>query len=220
MADSVFPWTADLAPERLSAFVDDLWGATAAENEHDALAALDKVVAQYAPAPAPKPECPLTERQVELITHLANGLTYGQAAEAMGSSLDTIKRHAENAYVRLGVSTKAPAIALAVHHQWLPGLHVPPLGPSKTNLGPAHWDAVHAKAAADMRATPGAEVAIGPYVSHTGATTVVGVINKGLRTHFQPAGSFEARRVRSDLGWDVVARFVGTAQDQEGRADA
>ncbi|WP_325541183.1 HD domain-containing phosphohydrolase [Ramlibacter sp.] len=58
----------------------------------------------------------LTEREREVLAHLARGGTIKQVARGMGLSAKTVDRHAQNIYAKLGVSTRAAATLFAVEH--------------------------------------------------------------------------------------------------------
>jgi DNA-binding CsgD family transcriptional regulator len=55
----------------------------------------------------------LTSREREVLTHVADGLTNGEIAVALGVSPDTVRKHLENAFERLGVRTRTAAVAEA-----------------------------------------------------------------------------------------------------------
>jgi DNA-binding CsgD family transcriptional regulator len=57
-------------------------------------------------------EC--TPRMIEAMQHLADGMTQGQAAVAMGISTSSIKGHLRKARERLSAETRAQLIARAV----------------------------------------------------------------------------------------------------------
>lgn len=52
----------------------------------------------------------LTARQLEVLTFLALGLTYGETALRLGIGAETVKEHASAVYARLGVKNKAAAV--------------------------------------------------------------------------------------------------------------
>ena len=58
----------------------------------------------------------LTEREVEVIAMLARGLQTKQVARALGISVKTADRHVQNAYRKIGVSTRAAATLFAIEH--------------------------------------------------------------------------------------------------------
>ena len=67
---------------------------------------------------APRIERPagLTEREVEVVALLARGLQTKQVAHALGISVKTADRHVQNAYAKIGVSTRAAATLFAMEH--------------------------------------------------------------------------------------------------------
>jgi HD-GYP domain-containing protein (c-di-GMP phosphodiesterase class II) len=68
--------------------------------------------------PAPRPVRPagLTEREVQVVAMLARGAQTKQIARALGISVKTADRHVQNAYAKMGVSTRAAAALFATRH--------------------------------------------------------------------------------------------------------
>ena len=68
--------------------------------------------------PVPRMERPagLTEREAEVVGLLARGLQTKQVARALGISAKTADRHIQNAYAKIGVSTRAAAALFAMEH--------------------------------------------------------------------------------------------------------
>jgi HD-GYP domain-containing protein (c-di-GMP phosphodiesterase class II) len=58
----------------------------------------------------------LTEREAEVIAMLARGLQTKQVARGLGISVKTADRHIQNAYRKIGVSTRAAATLFAMEH--------------------------------------------------------------------------------------------------------
>ena len=58
----------------------------------------------------------LTEREAEVVGLLARGLQTKQIARALGISIKTADRHVQNAYAKIGVSTRAAATVFAMQH--------------------------------------------------------------------------------------------------------
>jgi HD-GYP domain-containing protein (c-di-GMP phosphodiesterase class II) len=88
--------------------------ATAGRLDADAVTAVVEAAGQR----APRLERPagLTEREVEVVRLLARGHQTKQVARALGISVKTADRHIQNAYRKLGISTRAAATLLAVEH--------------------------------------------------------------------------------------------------------
>ena len=57
----------------------------------------------------PAPLC--TPRQIEVVTLLANGLTYNGAAVQLGISVKTVRRHIRHARVKMQCATTAELVA-------------------------------------------------------------------------------------------------------------
>ena len=76
---------------------------------------------------APKLERPagLTEREAEVVAMLARGLQTKQVAHELGISTKTADTHVQNAYRKLGVSTRAGATLFAIEHGLIAWVDVP-----------------------------------------------------------------------------------------------
>ena len=68
--------------------------------------------------PAPRIERPagITDREAQVVGLLARGLQTKQIARALGISVKTADRHIQNAYGKIGVSTRAAAALFAMQH--------------------------------------------------------------------------------------------------------
>ena len=70
-----------------------------------------KIVQQFQKAiPSEKVDYHLTEREKEILGHLAKGLTYQQVADAIFLSSKTIKKHVYNIYEKLHVNSRMEAV--------------------------------------------------------------------------------------------------------------
>lgn len=56
----------------------------------------------------------LTPREIEVLHHIAQGLSYAQVGAELGVSPNTITSHVKNAYRKLDVHTAAAAVMRAV----------------------------------------------------------------------------------------------------------
>ncbi|MGW6911499.1 response regulator transcription factor [Streptomyces sp. NPDC054940] len=216
MADNpAFPWARTYDADQLSAFVDDLWGAASGDNDLATLDAIEEVIAEHRPDIA-VPRCPLTERELQILTQLANGETYESAAGNLTISANSVRARCPQIYARLGAKNAVQAAAIAARHGWLADMQVPaPVEDVPRILhGPHAWNRRYHQRAAEMRDKPGLPLDIGPYGSRSGARGAARCIRRGLYDAFQPAGSFDARTVRSEHGtWLVSARYVGTTHN-------
>jgi HD-GYP domain-containing protein (c-di-GMP phosphodiesterase class II) len=106
------PHRGPLPPERAAHTLAE--EASAGRLDPDAVTAVVEA-AGYA---APRLERPagLTEREAEVVALLARGLQTKQLARALGISAKTADRHIQNAYRKLGVSTRAAATLFAMEH--------------------------------------------------------------------------------------------------------
>lgn len=62
---------------------------------------------------------PPTERELEVLRLVAQGLTSKQIAEALGISWSTARHHRENIWQKLAVHNAAQASATAAQEGWL-----------------------------------------------------------------------------------------------------
>jgi HD-GYP domain-containing protein (c-di-GMP phosphodiesterase class II) len=101
-----------LAPEQAATTLGQ--EASAGRLDPDAVAAVLEAAGQRVPRLA-RP-AGLTEREAEVVGLLARGLQTKQVARALGISIKTADRHIQNAYGKLGVSTRAAAALFAMEH--------------------------------------------------------------------------------------------------------
>ncbi len=71
--------------------------------------------------PSAAADSPLTERELQTLRAVANGKTNKGAALQMGISERTVKAHLTSVYNKLGVDSRAAAIAVAAQKGWLFG---------------------------------------------------------------------------------------------------
>jgi len=62
---------------------------------------------------------PLSVRELEVLALVAEGRTSRQVATALGISQHTVRRHLENTFAKLGVKSRAAAVAYAYEHDLL-----------------------------------------------------------------------------------------------------
>ena len=106
------PHREPIPPDRAA----EILGEQASAGRFDAAAVT--AVVESAGQRAPRVERPagLTEREVEVIGMLARGLQTKQVAHALGISVKTADRHVQNAYRKIGVSSRAAATLFAMEH--------------------------------------------------------------------------------------------------------
>ena len=99
-----------IPPKRAAEMIGE--EASAGRLDGDAVGA----VLESAGQPVPRIERPagLTEREVEVVALLARGLQTKQVAHALGISVKTADRHIQNAYRKIGVSTRAAVAVFAM----------------------------------------------------------------------------------------------------------
>jgi len=86
--------------------------ASAGQLDADAVTAVIQAAGQR--APRLERQAGLTEREAEVVGLLARGLQTKQIARALGISVKTADRHIQNAYGKIGVSTRAAATLFAM----------------------------------------------------------------------------------------------------------
>jgi len=84
-----------------------------------AVKAADKLIVQLGGRSAAAKRAGMTAREVEVLALVAEGLSNRQIGERLVVSEHTVHRHMANIYVRLGVSTRAAAVALAAERDLL-----------------------------------------------------------------------------------------------------
>jgi len=101
-----------LPPERAAEVLAE--EASAGRLDADAVAAVLNAAGQR----APRLERPagLSEREAEVVAMLARGLQTKQVARELGISAKTADRHIQNAYRKIGVSSRAAATVFAMEH--------------------------------------------------------------------------------------------------------
>jgi len=85
------------------------------------LAGLDGVGARRPDALAgtPREAPPLTRREVEVLSHVAEGLQNKEVAQRLGLSVATVRNHVHNILDKLGVHSKLEAVSLAFRRGWI-----------------------------------------------------------------------------------------------------
>ena len=72
-----------------------------------------EIGAQLVSPPQPVVNFHLTDRELEVLVLLAEGLTNQQSAQRLSISISTLKFHMNNIYEKLGVQTRSEALVLA-----------------------------------------------------------------------------------------------------------
>jgi NarL family two-component system response regulator LiaR len=63
----------------------------------------------------------LSERELEVLALLANGLSNAEIAQRLGISVSTVKYHVRGILSKLGASCRAEAVAVALQHDLISG---------------------------------------------------------------------------------------------------
>ena len=100
-----------------------VWEEGRALTPEQALAAQGPVPTTQPPAPARAPTAPrpvypdgLTEREVEVLRGLSQGMTDAQVAEQLVLSPRTVQGHLRSIYHKINVKSRSAAIRYAVEH--------------------------------------------------------------------------------------------------------
>jgi DNA-binding CsgD family transcriptional regulator len=228
-SDLAFPWARSYDADQLGAFIEDLWGASGGDNSLATLDAIERTISAHRPQTAadeqPKPPvpppCPLNQRQLRALALLASGASYADVMRALGITENCLRSLLYRAYRELRARNATAAVAIAVHHRWLPDdaldLGIPytsrPAMPRQSS--PHSWKVHYRDRANEMRAHPGEWLTIGPYQSNTGLLRAVTRITGGRIDDFRPAGAFEAVPCDDEIQWFIRARYIGTPVHQE-----
>ena len=70
-------------------------------------------------APVSQEDCPLTEREKEILSSVAQGLPNKEIARRLGISLATVRNHVHNILEKLEVHSKLEATSLAFRQGWV-----------------------------------------------------------------------------------------------------
>jgi HD-GYP domain-containing protein (c-di-GMP phosphodiesterase class II) len=111
------PYRDRLSPEDAAKLLDE--EARAGRHDSEMVAAVIEAVGQPAP-PVERPAA-LTEREVQVIGLVARGLQTKHVARRLGISIKTADRHVQNAYRKIGISTRAAATLFAMEHGLVAG---------------------------------------------------------------------------------------------------
>ncbi|MGW6292428.1 helix-turn-helix transcriptional regulator [Streptomyces sp. NPDC055058] len=218
-SDYTFGWARDYDADQLAAFIEDLWGAAAGDNDLATLDAIEKAIADHRPPAAPPPkDSPLSIRQTEVLTEIANGATYRQAGTALGISKNSVATILRYATDRLGASNAAHAASVAAANGWLPGLRVPTPNWTLIQRKGARPGASFHRAWADrLRSRPGLTYSVGQYNSRAAASTTASQIRTARNPAYQPAGAFHASHLRGHDGfWTVRVRYAPETDTTQG----
>ena len=71
------------------------------------------------PARRPVGDCPLSQREIEVLRGLARGLVYKQIASELELSSSTVRSHLHNIYGKLGAGDRAQAVLIATERGWI-----------------------------------------------------------------------------------------------------
>jgi DNA-binding CsgD family transcriptional regulator len=63
----------------------------------------------------------LTLRETQVLSFVANGFSNVETGAELGISAMTVRSHVSSILSKLGVHTRAHAVAIAMQHGWIPG---------------------------------------------------------------------------------------------------
>jgi DNA-binding NarL/FixJ family response regulator len=111
------PYRPGLSPEEAAKLLSE--EAHTGRQDSEMVAAVIEAAGQ--PAPPVERPAGLTEREAEVVGLLARGLQTKQVARRLGISVKTADHHIQNAYRKIGVSSRAAATLFAMEHGLVPG---------------------------------------------------------------------------------------------------
>ncbi|MET9158233.1 LuxR C-terminal-related transcriptional regulator [Streptomyces parvulus] len=214
-ADSLaFPWARNLDADQLAAFIEDLWGAASGDNDLATLGAIERVIRKHTPSENKRPPCPLTPRQVSVLTELASGETQPSTAARLGLSHHTVKTITVDLCARLLAGNIAHACVIAADYGWITEQRIPRPPRTRKRRALANFTR-HVERAAALRAKPGVERIVGDYGSRNTAYRAARQISQGELKTYQP-GTFQARAyLTRGKRWVVAARYIDTPNTAE-----
>ena len=122
----------------VSAFVDK------AAAGREILAAIERAAHSEASTPGPSApdvlQKPLTPREREVLTLMAQGHRNPEIAEALCVSLKTVEFHVSNILSELGARTRLEAVINAQTYGLVPPALMPPIGKESTRIAPVAGD--------------------------------------------------------------------------------
>lgn len=62
---------------------------------------------------------PFTDKELEVLEMLVDGKSYRSISQSMGVTIDTVRFHIKNIYLKLQVNTKEEAISMAKKNNWV-----------------------------------------------------------------------------------------------------
>lgn len=108
----------DESAEAIYKAINDIYNGGAAMSSGIALKTLNHIKST-APALPPDSQSVLSQREMEILTELKNGLGYKQIASRLFISEGTVRKHIEHIYRKLQVNNKVSAVNIAVNNKWL-----------------------------------------------------------------------------------------------------
>jgi HD-GYP domain-containing protein (c-di-GMP phosphodiesterase class II) len=111
------PYRPGRSPEEAAKLLTE--EAHAGRHDSEMVAAVIEAAGQ--PAPPVERPAGLTEREAEVVGLLARGLQTKQVARRLGIAVKTADRHIQNAYRKIGISTRAAATLFAMEHGLVAG---------------------------------------------------------------------------------------------------
>ncbi|MFJ8348967.1 response regulator transcription factor [Streptomyces sp. NPDC094153] len=210
---------------RLRATVQQQPGAPAAQTIQMLLDEIDRL---KAPQPVsewdPYAECPLTRRQLQLLVHIANGLSTTEISTLMGIGPTPVRLLKQRALRRLGIHSATAAVAVCLINGWMPAraLHLPgiprPAAPAAASapIENRAWRlATYQERAQHLRETPGTWGDISVHATRSAAKQSAYRLRSGKHKFFRPAGLWEAHAFSAGSVHCVRARYIGTIGDSD-----
>ncbi|MEI5520740.1 LuxR C-terminal-related transcriptional regulator [Streptomyces brasiliscabiei] len=181
------------------------------------MAEIDRLKAPRRPAP---PEgCPLTERQLSVLTTVAAGASRAEVGRWLDITENSVKSHLKMVYKVLRVSSTAQAVAMAVRYGWIPDedLNLPdPAGLEPARLIKERQE--YYDRAAALRAHPREWKVVADYTTSGSAKQSAYRLRVGKFKAFRPVGWYEAKAFTENGKHFVRARYLGDPSSSARRA--
>lgn len=97
----------------------DVYCGNAAMSAGIALKTLNYIKKSSLASSSPTVENILSQREMDILKELKNGLGYKQIADRLFISEGTVRKHIENIYRKLQVNNKVSAVNMAIENKWL-----------------------------------------------------------------------------------------------------
>lgn len=159
-------------------------------------------------------QCPLPQRQLQILAGVANGRPTTVIARELGLTPKTVRKYRAAAMRRLDVRTSAQAAVVCTLRGWLPTTAVR-LPPALPQLPVVRSREAFRESAELLRQHPGEWGTVAVYSTSASARQSAYRLRTGGLTAFVPAGAWEAEAYTEDGVHGLRARYIGTPTTAE-----